>query len=86
MAATLIMGAIVWDGICDEAVPHQVLVVDGPIQRLADAIEAPPDAQLVDLFGHTLTPGFMDCHTHVTLTPQVGPAMAAANSSGRDGP
>jgi imidazolonepropionase-like amidohydrolase len=80
MTATLITGATVWDGVADRAVPQQVLVVDGRIQRLADAIEAPPDAQVVDLSGHTLTPGFMDCHTHVTLTPQVGTAMAADSS------
>jgi tryptophan 2-monooxygenase len=83
MAATLIMGATVWDGISDQAGPQQVLVVDDRIQRLADAIEAPPGAQVVDLSGHTLTPGFMDCHTHVTLTPQVGPAMAADSSVAR---
>jgi len=83
MAATLIMGATVWDGISDQAVPQQVLVVDGRIQRLAGGIEAPPGAQVVDLSGHTLTPGFMDCHTHVTLTPQVGPAMAADSSVAR---
>ena len=80
MATTLITGATVWDGISDRAVAQQVLVADGRIQRLAEAIEVPPDAQVVDLSGHTLTPGFMDCHTHVTLTPEVGPAMAANSS------
>jgi imidazolonepropionase-like amidohydrolase len=80
MATTLITGASVWDGISGRAAPQQVLVVDGRIQRLAEAIEAPPDAQVVDLCGHTVTPGFMDCHTHVTLTPQVGPDMAAHSS------
>ena len=76
MAATLITGANVWDGISDQPVPRQVLVVDDRIQRVGDAIEAPADTQMLDLSGHTLTPGFMDCHTHVTLTPNVGPAMA----------
>jgi imidazolonepropionase-like amidohydrolase len=80
MAATLITGANVWDGISAQAAPGQVLVVDGRIQQLADTIEAPPDARVVDLSGHTLTPGFMDCHVHVTLAPPVGVMMALDSS------
>jgi imidazolonepropionase-like amidohydrolase len=83
MTATLITGAQVWDGISEGAAPQQVLVADGRIQRLAQAIEPPPDARVVDLTGHTLTPGFIDCHTHVTLTPQLGPALAADSSVAR---
>src|ERR1700741_1497807 len=69
---TLIIGANVWDGLSAQTAPAQVLVVDGRIQRVGDAIEAPPDARVVDLSGHTLTPGFMDCHVHVTLAPPLG--------------
>jgi imidazolonepropionase-like amidohydrolase len=72
MPATLITGATVWDGISAQSAPRQILVVDGRIQTVADAIEAPPDTRVVDLPGHTLTPGFIDCHTHVTLAPPVG--------------
>ena len=81
--ATLITGANVWDGISAQAAPRQVLVVDGRIQRVADAIEAPPDARVVDLSGHTLTPGFMDCHVHVTLAPPVGVMMALESSTAK---
>ena len=80
MATTLITGANVWDGISAEAAPGQVLVVDGRIQQLADTIEAPPAARVVDLSGHTVTPGFMDCHVHVTLAPPVGVMMALDSS------
>ena len=83
MAATLITGANVWDGISAQAAPGQVLVVDGRIQQVADVIEAPPDARVVDLSGHTLTPGFIDCHVHVTLAPPVGVMMALESSNAK---
>ncbi len=76
MAATVITGANVWDGLATQAQPRQVLVVDGRVHRVADTVEAPPDAQAVDLTGHTVTPGFIDCHTHVTLAPPVGLLLA----------
>jgi imidazolonepropionase-like amidohydrolase len=80
MGATLITGAKVWDGISESAAPQQVLVVGNRIHRLGNAVEPPADARLVDLPGHTLTPGFMDCHTHVTITPPVGPGLASESS------
>src|ERR1700684_1001824 len=79
-SATLITGANVWDGISAQAAPRQVLVADGRIERIADAIDPPADARVGDLPGHTLTPGFIDCHTHVTLAPPVG-LMQALDSS-----
>lgn len=80
MAATLITGADVWDGLAEAPAPQEVLVADGRIQRIADALEPPADAQVIDLPGHTLTPGFIDCHVHVTLAPPLGPAVAIASS------
>ncbi|MFZ3316037.1 amidohydrolase family protein [Mycobacterium sp.] len=80
MPATLITGANVWDGVSAQLAPRQLLVADGRIQRIADTIAAPADARVVDLPGHTLTPGFIDCHTHVTLAPPVGLALALESS------
>jgi tryptophan 2-monooxygenase len=80
VSKTLITGANVWDGISAQAQPRQVLVVDGRIQRVAEVIEPPPDARTLDLPRHTVTPGFIDCHTHVTLAPPVGLLLALDSS------
>src|SRR5262249_10957262 len=80
MSATLIKGANVWDGVSKSPAPRQVLVVDNRIQRLGNALEPPAGARVVDLSGHTLTPGFMDCHTPVTISPPLTPALAADSS------
>lgn len=80
---TLITGADVWDGVSDTAKPRQILVADGRIQRVAEAVDPPADAQVVNLTGHTLTPGFIDCHTHVMVIPPVRPALAADSSTAK---
>ena len=83
MAATVIAGANVWDGISAQAAQRQVLVVDGRIERVADAIDPPAGATVVELAGHTVTPGFIDCHVHVTLAPPMGVMMALESSTAK---
>ncbi len=83
MTATLLTGATVWDGVADSPVPRQILVADGLIRRVGDVVDPPAGTQRVDLTGHTLTPGFIDCHVHVTVLPPVGAALAADSSTAK---
>lgn len=83
MSGTLITGANVWDGISAHAVPRRLLVVDGRIQRIAEVIEPPDGARVVDLPGHTVTPGFIDCHVHVTLAPPIGLMLILESSTAK---
>ena len=83
MTATLITGANVWDGISAQAAPRQILVVEDRIQQVTDVIEAPAGAAVVDLSGHTVTPGFIDCPVHVTLAPPVGLTLALESSTAK---
>lgn len=69
MTGTLLHHATLIDGtgaapLADAA----VLIEDGRIRWAGAASEAPDtDAERVDLGGHTICPGFFDCHVHLSL-------------------
>src|SRR5204863_3760533 len=56
------------DGKSRSLIQNDVVVVQG--DKIIDAganVAIPPDAQVIDLGDATLSPGFMDAHTHITL-------------------
>lgn len=69
--AVLLRPARVWTA--DEPVhPGWVVLVEGgriAAVGPADSVRAPPDAEVIDLPGQTLTPGLMDIHSHLLLHP-----------------
>jgi len=56
-----------FDGKSDALVQNAVVIVQG--DKIIDAgsnLPVPSDAQVIDLGDATLSPGFMDAHTHLT--------------------
>jgi imidazolonepropionase-like amidohydrolase len=54
-----------------------ILVQNGKIRALGEAIEIPAGARIVDLSEWTVLPGLMDMHTHITSNPSDGFADSA---------
>jgi hypothetical protein len=64
--ALLIRDAMVFDGTGRAAYPASVLVEDGRIAAIGDALQAPKGARTVNARGQALLPGLFDLHTHWT--------------------
>src|ERR1041385_9445206 len=64
----VLKAARLFDGKSKALVQNGVVIVQG--NKIVDAgsnLNAPPDAQVIDLGDATISPGFMDGHTHLTL-------------------
>jgi imidazolonepropionase-like amidohydrolase len=67
-AETLFRNVRVFDGIGPQlSAPTDVLVRGGKIERIGPG-QAAPGARVVDGQGHTLMPGLIDVHVHMTFT------------------
>ena len=56
------------DGSGENALRSQeILVVDGRVVEVAPKVDAPPNTTVLDLADFAVLPGFIDCHTHLTL-------------------
>jgi imidazolonepropionase-like amidohydrolase len=53
-----------------------MVVIDDRIEGLAPRSQVPPDATVVDLSGHTLLPGLIDCHSHMVCEVESGQGYA----------
>lgn len=62
---TLIRGATVLTGTGQQLDETDVLLVDGRIQSIGRALEAPAGARVIDARGRWVTPGLIDIHSHL---------------------
>ena len=64
----VLKAARIFDGKSKSLIPNGVVVVQGDkIVDVGSAVTIPSDAKVIDLGDMTLSPGFMDAHTHLTL-------------------
>src|SRR5712691_9607266 len=64
----VIKAARLFDGKSNTLVQNGVVIVQGDkIVDVGSNLPAPEGAQVIDLGDATLSPGFMDAHTHITL-------------------
>lgn len=64
----LIKDVNIFDGKSDQLQKQQdVLVRDNVIEKIGRKLKAPEGAQVIDADGLTLSPGFIDSHTHIML-------------------
>lgn len=84
--AILFRGATVWtcseQGVLAEA---DVLVVDGKIDSIAESIEAPEGCTIIDATGKHLSPGLIDCHSHMATDGGVNESGQAITAEVRIG-
>jgi imidazolonepropionase-like amidohydrolase len=61
--------------------PVDLLVEDGLIVDIQEQINAPATAAVIDLRHRTVTPGFIDCHVHLTMDAAALPAQTLQSSA-----
>ncbi|MDE0862160.1 MAG: amidohydrolase family protein [Rubripirellula sp.] len=82
----LFRNATVWT--CDEAGKLEnadVLIRDGLIAKIGSDIKPPADCQVIDASGKHITPGLIDCHSHMGTDGGVNESGQAVTSEVRIG-
>ena len=66
--AVVLKAARLFDGKSKSLLPNGMVVIQGnKIADVGSSLTAPPDANVIDLGDATLSPGFIDAHTHLTF-------------------
>ena len=57
-----------------------ILIKDGKIAEVGPSIKAPANAQVIDAKGQFVTPGIIDCHSHIAVDGSVNEGSIAVSS------
>jgi len=57
-----------------------VLIKDGKIAAIGSNLKAPSDAQVIDATGQFLSPGIIDCHSHIAIDGDVNEGSVSVSS------
>lgn len=65
---TVLYNAAIFDGVHDQLmVGKHIILEEGKIKKIVETKEWEPDAQVIDVSGYTISPGFIDCHMHILI-------------------
>lgn len=68
MSVTVLMCGRIFDGTADELTgPTEILIEGDRITGIGRSVSRPRGARVIDLSDHTVTPGFVDTHVHLTM-------------------
>lgn len=83
---TALTNATVWTSGPDGILPQATILIDGgKIVAVGSAIEIPQAARIVDLKGRHVTPGIIDCHSHMATDGGVNESTQALTCEVRIG-
>jgi imidazolonepropionase-like amidohydrolase len=57
-----------------------ILIKDGKIAEVGQAVKAPKDAQVIDAAGQYVMPGIIDCHSHIAVDGSVNEGSVSVSS------
>lgn len=84
---TLIRGATIMTAAGEELADASILFEDGRITRVGSNFDAPADAVIIDGRGRFVTPGLIDSHSHIGVSPVPEvPGSANNNETGMTTP
>lgn len=83
MPTAIVCGAL-FDGRADTRTGPAEILVDGDrILEVGDSVSRPTGTHVVDLSDRTVTPGFIDCHVHLTMDGSTIAAQTLSTSASK---